>query len=687
MICVLIICFGFFTPLLTEEITWLECSTKSGLFNVIGTLAVVFAVLAGGFKKNKKAEKKRMFHSRKGRGMKKNTLAGIFFASAGLLLVSGCVSTIESKADGGDIGSMKKMARLYNGERVFVYNPEDELPILGAFTEAVIGKPAKDVNKSFLWMKKAAEKEDISAMFALGQYYGEGFGTSVSFKDSALWFDKALNAASSAKKNPEQVSYDDVCQQIALWFNKNLSSANVAEYHNILLRLGKRINPEAVCFKIANSGLSFEEKIKRMDCFSKDFKRSSDFGPVVNQVIMDHLADVVDASKIKKLFDSRSGVPINLIYCCDYDIAEQIIKEKKQPNKFLKSSLLKKKGLPASASDRGTFFGSRIGNDYYMVDIPDAELANLYEYTRPLTSDERVENFIFGGLQKQTAITPILVFSNDFDENKFYYPEMYLFGVRKRITGVKIEDIINKLKSDYRNLTVKNLSENKVTKIIVGTSYRVSYKPVGYRLEDKDVVLTVKSEKENGLAEPKVEKIKPEDPDYQFALMNAKIHAGFNHSVLKGYSQKAKDKKHREEDKAFEKFFNRNLDVNEMESHLKKYGMIPSLSYNPSDERMKFWHKVMENKKNYRLESPKSQNTDGIVDMAVSSVLVNLLQMQAQLTGKKVDENIVIVECFDKPRYAKAIEQYPKIHKALAKKAALKKQKEYEEKKKEQLNF
>ena len=61
--------------------------------------------------------------------------------------------------------------------------------------------------------------------------------------------------------------------------------------------------------------------------------------------------------------------------------------------------------------------------------------------------------------------------------------------------------------------------------------------------------------------------------------------------------------------------------------------------------------------------------------------------MQAQLTGKKQEEIVVIVECFDKALYDKATAQYPKIKKALAERAEMKKQKDYEDKKKEQLNF
>lgn len=78
--------------------------------------------------------------------MKAKMATGIFLAAAVMVLMAGCVSTIESKADGGDVKSMKKMARLYNGERVFVYDPADELPIIGLFTEAVVGKPTKNLS-------------------------------------------------------------------------------------------------------------------------------------------------------------------------------------------------------------------------------------------------------------------------------------------------------------------------------------------------------------------------------------------------------------------------------------------------------------------------------------------------------------------------------------------------------------
>lgn len=40
--------------------------------------------------------------------MKKKILTGMFLALAGMLLITGCVSTIESKADDGDLNSMKK---------------------------------------------------------------------------------------------------------------------------------------------------------------------------------------------------------------------------------------------------------------------------------------------------------------------------------------------------------------------------------------------------------------------------------------------------------------------------------------------------------------------------------------------------------------------------------------------------
>ena len=120
--------------------------------------------------------------------MHKTVLVGAFLSVAGMLLMTGCVSTIESKANEGDVNSIKKMARLYNGENVWVY---DEIPILGAFTSPMIGRPEKDTAKSFDWMKKAAEKNDIAAMLTVGRYYAEGFGTTTSFKDSAIWFGKA----------------------------------------------------------------------------------------------------------------------------------------------------------------------------------------------------------------------------------------------------------------------------------------------------------------------------------------------------------------------------------------------------------------------------------------------------------------------------------------------------------------
>ena len=72
-----------------------------------------------------------------------------------------------------------------------------------------------------------------------------------------------------------------------------------------------------------------------------------------------------------------------------------------------------------------------------------------------------------------------------------------------------------------------------------------------------------------GLREPKVEKIKPGDPDYQFAFINAKIHCGFNYSKLKGYPQRVIDEKHKEEDEKFEEFFNRNLDADTLEEAME----------------------------------------------------------------------------------------------------------------------
>ena len=51
IICVLIICFGFLTPLLTDGIPMLECAARGAVFTVVGTLAITFAILAGVFKK------------------------------------------------------------------------------------------------------------------------------------------------------------------------------------------------------------------------------------------------------------------------------------------------------------------------------------------------------------------------------------------------------------------------------------------------------------------------------------------------------------------------------------------------------------------------------------------------------------------------------------------------------------
>lgn len=50
VICVLIIFFGFLTPLLTEGMSWTEGASKGAIFTVVGTLAVTFAILAGVFK-------------------------------------------------------------------------------------------------------------------------------------------------------------------------------------------------------------------------------------------------------------------------------------------------------------------------------------------------------------------------------------------------------------------------------------------------------------------------------------------------------------------------------------------------------------------------------------------------------------------------------------------------------------
>ena len=51
VVCVLIIWFGFLTPLLTEGMPIVECTAKGAVFTVVGTLAVTFAILAGVFKK------------------------------------------------------------------------------------------------------------------------------------------------------------------------------------------------------------------------------------------------------------------------------------------------------------------------------------------------------------------------------------------------------------------------------------------------------------------------------------------------------------------------------------------------------------------------------------------------------------------------------------------------------------
>ena len=619
--------------------------------------------------------------------MKKKTLLEIVFTATGLLLMTGCVSTIESKADGGDATSMKKMASLYNGERVFVYDPANELPILGLFTEAVIGKPAKDTSRSFAWMKKAAETGDLAAMVSVGQYYGEGFGTETSYSDSAAWFSKALKAASEKKEAEQQISYNELCKKMVSWFNEHLSSKNVIAYYDVLLQISNYLDPTAICRLIAWSDLNFAEKVTRMDAFSEDFKRSAEFASVVNEEIKQFMVALYDKSRYQKLFDYHSGLPVNVNFCCDYDIAEQIIKEKKLPDRFAMASLLKKESVPLQVTDRGTFFGARTGDLYFMADFPDEVLIDLYEYTRPPDADD-VFNSMFGGLLGGgKVITPIVVYSNNYKPEEFLYPELYLFGVRKRVVGIKVEDIIEKLKSDYENLTVKNLSEEKVTKVIIGTAYRVTYKPVGFRLENDGIFMTVKSEKETGLQEPKLEKIQPGDPDYLFALVNAKVHAGFSYSPLEGYPQKEKDKIHQEEDEAFEEFFNRDLKVADMEKQLAQYGIVASLDYTSSDTKAQLWHKVMQNKKNYRLESSTGEGADNLIDMAVTSVLSNFLQMQAQLNGQRADENVVIIECFDKALYARAMEQYPKIQAALAKKAERKKQEDYEQKKREQLNF
>lgn len=623
----------------------------------------------------------------KGMIMKAKMATGIFLAAAVMVLMAGCVSTIESKADGGDVKSMKKMARLYNGERVFVYDPADELPIIGLFTEAVVGKPTKDEAKSLAWMKKAAEKGDIVSMFTVGQYYGEGFGTEKSFKDSADWFDKTLKAAKA--DNSQQISFAELCKALASWFDNNLTESNVETYHGVLLQMMQYINPEAVCYKIIHAPLEFNEKVKLMDLFSKDFKYSESFAPVVKSEISEKYMKTVFAnSKHRKLFDLFSGMPVNLLFCGDYNVAVQIEKEKTAPHKFSKKSFFgKDKDSLQMVTDRGTFFGTRHGNYYFMADIPDSDLSKLYEYTRPRTSDERMESLIFGGFLAQAAIVPVVVYSDDFDENKFLYPEMYLFGGRKKISGVKIDDVVEKLKADYKDIKVKNLSSEKVSRVIIGTPYRVTYKPVGYQLENNEVFLNVKSAKDVGLREPKVEKIKPGDPDYQFAFINAKIHCGFNYSKLKGYPQRVIDEKHKEEDEKFEEFFNRNLDADTLEEQLAKYGTVISIKYQSSDAQKQAWHNVMESKKNYRLASPGAAGNGTVVDTAISAVLSNLVQMQAQLTGKKQEEIVVIVECFDKALYDKATAQYPKIKKALAERAEMKKQKDYEDKKKEQLNF
>ena len=51
VICILIICFGFLAPLITEGMTMIECTAKGAAFTVVGTLAVTFAILAGVFRK------------------------------------------------------------------------------------------------------------------------------------------------------------------------------------------------------------------------------------------------------------------------------------------------------------------------------------------------------------------------------------------------------------------------------------------------------------------------------------------------------------------------------------------------------------------------------------------------------------------------------------------------------------
>lgn len=51
VICVLIICAGFLSPLLIEGLPVIECTAKGTVFTVVGTLAITFAIMAGVFKR------------------------------------------------------------------------------------------------------------------------------------------------------------------------------------------------------------------------------------------------------------------------------------------------------------------------------------------------------------------------------------------------------------------------------------------------------------------------------------------------------------------------------------------------------------------------------------------------------------------------------------------------------------
>lgn len=89
----------------------------------------------------------------------------------------------------------------------------------------------------------------------------------------------------------------------------------------------------------------------------------------------------------------------------------------------------------------------------------------------------------------------------------------------------------------------------------------------------------------------------------------------------------------------------------------------------------------MEMRENYPLETAQDMDTMGFAG------LHNMVLKSGSALFAPAQENIILVECFDKKLYQKAITQYPKIRKTLDDRKAQKTKIDYGKKKSQQLNF